>query len=70
MDNVSQADGDTLDSYLRGLGVRYIIWQYKRPPPPESRANEGLKQALKSLWTEKHVVFDDGKRVLFDIEKL
>ena len=60
--------GEWLRNYLKSYGVRYVLWGYKDPPRQSSKSTAGLEKTLNSLGRHSKVVFNDGQRVMFDIE--
>lgn len=67
MDNTESADVKKLGAYLKSLGVRYIIWQYNGLPKQMSRANNWLEEGLRHIWEKARPIYDDGRRVVLDL---
>ena len=61
------ADADLLRSYLRNIGVRYVIWGYNGMPKASYTGTPELTRGLKDLSEQKQVLYDDGRRVVLDI---
>lgn len=54
--------------FLRGLEIRYVMWEYAGARKSESKAKADIEEALLSLRKRSRVIYTDEKRVVFDIK--
>jgi hypothetical protein len=61
------ADSSLLGNYFRDIGIRYVIWGYNDPPKALYNGTKELTKGLKDLSEQSKVIYDDGRRVVFEI---
>lgn len=61
------ADADILSSFLKSIGVRYVMWGYKETPKAQYKGTPELQKGLEALSKKSKIVFNDGKRAILDI---
>jgi len=60
------ADVDMLSSFLRSVGVRYVMWGYGEAPKAPYKGTSELQQGLEALSKKKRVIHYDGKGMIID----
>jgi hypothetical protein len=62
------ADGEKLGNYLRSVGIRYVIWGYRDHAPKQNNTGSPeLAEGIFALTKKSQVIYNDGRRVVLDI---
>jgi hypothetical protein len=56
-----------LQGHLQNMGVRYVIWGYREPPKAQYGGTDELEDGLAALAKHSRIVYNDGIRVMMDI---
>ena len=65
---IDLSNANVLKNYLKNLGIRYVIWGYNDAPRAQYKGTHELEQGIIALLQESRIVYDDGQRVMIDIQ--